>query len=318
MPSMEVKFKAHDQEKNQEVKFPSVTEMYSRLEQLRRESTSRAIVPGIGTDGEVSIDEEFKAMGKKVVNEISYADSGRPGGIKGDEIQNYVGSMDKRPWHEEGTLQLAKMDELLHFKFGDLAIALEGRPIYHVRDYNLNTPPRATVRHLGDTAEEVKNSSYTFAISEKDGQSFRVQVSPDGNIKVMDSEREDVYDELRKGEKTGAKTRRKMGTAIEKGRPNRVPQYETVEVPLSKLEGLFSGGKKSRAESRRLPDKLEDTYYEFDAPNPLVGGPNIERKLSPERPHKTLIGKNLIHLLQEAITSLENNAEKEGKIPSVR
>lgn len=307
-----ISFRPDQREQKESVRFPSITEMYSRLERLRRDSSGTTSVPGIGTDGEVTIDQNFGKISNDIQNEIEY--SSHDNSVDPKKVQDYVGSMENRMWREDGTLRLAKMEELLHFNFGELEITLEGRPIYHLRDYHLGNPPRATVRHLGDSDKEVNNPSYTFSISEKGGQNFRVEVSPDGNIKILDPNLEDVY----KDAETGKRTHKGIGSKAVKGKPRTSLQYEDVEVPLGRLEAFFSG-KKTKTVKRRIEDKVEeDIYYRVPVANELVGGPRIERELSPERPHKTLIAKNLLNMLQEGLKNLEKNADIEGKLPSLK
>lgn len=298
-------------ERREKIQFPSITEMYEELDRIRRTSSGKALVAGIADSGEVGIDQDFKPLGRiraqnvegnkteitDIIGEVDIPDF--------DDVY-HGGSQETASWNKK----FVGMDELLHFNFGQLHITLEGRPIYQVRDYKSNN--RGRVRWLALDEEEANNPSYVFSISEEGGESFRVQVSPDGTIKVLDSHLENTY----KDKMTGKETLKPRGHT-EKIVQEKMPVFEEVpltlrelltKVPIKQLlKGRRTARKKVSEEIRPVPERSEH-FNEF------IGGPTTEIKLGKNRPAKYDMAVMLTTLLKEGIRALEEAEQKSGKI----
>lgn len=308
--------------REREVHFPSIIEMYSRLDELRRHSSGEAITAGVGANGVVKIDENFKPIVEEKIKR-----GGNPSMDKHDDekrllIEDFMGDNENlerkvdtvnNRWGRDKT----EVENLLHFTFGDLRIDLEGLPIITIADYSLSE--RGKVRHIARTQEELDNPSYTFKISEKDGQEYRVQINSNGETKLLNKYVSDMYTDAGTGEETNERE-----TLVTKLREEKEREYADADVPLTLWEkiaklpiGKLLAGENTKqvkqlvSETPVIVERLESVE------NKLVAKANTEVTLPVEYPRKSLIAKNLIHLLKEGIRALEANAAQEGKMPSI-
>lgn len=299
---------AEKKERRRKVKFPPITKMYEELEKMRRSFVGRAPVRGfLGSEGEVSIDKDFKPLGEIVGQH-------RSEGTDVDDMVKLNHTHTEVPGEGGWQQELVGMDKLLHFDFGKLHIALEGRPTFQIKDYNKKD--RGRIRQLALDEKEARNPSYVFSISEEGGESFMVQVNPDGEVKVLDTHLEDTY----KDKGTGEETR------IPKGWTTKTVDRELKvmkEVPLTLREILTKIPIKQLLRGQRTAMKqvgtevrgVEEGVQHF---NEFVGGPDTEIELDEKRPEKHDMAVVLITLLKEGLRALEVAELKSTKIPTLK
>lgn len=299
-------------ESENKIKFPPITEMYRELGRLRELFNGKAEIELMGK-GQVEIDQNFKPLGDKILKLGTYGvlDSGKQmiHEKNTEAIEEAIGEMrlssSKELEKDEGgrlRKDLVGMDKLLHFNFGDLNIDLEGRPIYQITD---NGVEREKFRHLADNQKEAQNPGYVFSINLKDEQSFRVQVNPDGTVKILSPHLENIYVDAVTGEKT------KKRELVLENRKRSLVDFEE-EVPPSLLRKIL------RIPAKKVWSKKESEWTEKEVKeNKLIGGPRKEIKLGADYPEKHQLAMFLTEMLKESIRALKDAEKTAPKAVSV-
>lgn len=300
----------------EKIKFPPITEMYKELGRLREVFNGKAEIELMGK-GRVAIDKYFKPLGDKIEKLGAYDMTDGGGNKKGEEtkvVTDAIGEMklqtgnefteeelniNNGQWHKD----LVNVDKLLHFNFGDLKIVLEGRPVYQITDSN--NQKRETIRHLADNQKEAQNPSYIFFVDLKDETSFRVQVNPDGTVKILSPYLENIYKDALTGEET---TKSKSTKRIQK----RGPVSFEEKISPSLLRKIL------RIPAKKIQSEREEVWTEKEVfKNRLIGGPREEISLGEDYPEKHQLAQFLTEMLKESIRALKEAEKTAPKAVSV-
>ena len=274
-----------EKKEQRERQFPPIVDMYKTLERIRETGNSRANIQGIASNGEVQIDTNFEKLGPIIKEYNDLVDNKK----RYDTIVNLESYPEineitnpEQEWHKI----YKEHDELLHFNFGDLKISLEGATTYSINDDSYD---RWSIRQLANSPSEANNPNYVFSIQEKNEPAFRVQVNPDGNVKILDTNRQNIYLDAETNRKTN-----KPETKVEKIVSQTRHVHEEIPISLWKILAKLSAWKGFKAligiykptESVYSHDE-EDIVSKYEyVPNAPIGGPNINLKLDPKRPDK--------------------------------